>query len=198
MWLSLRYTITWCILLWLSVIICPFSYYYYSPSRRNESDTKAQNLPCRSFRNFSMLLQKPRRSADRTLTLTFTMTLKWQASKVKKFTLVISTFLFWKARYIHENFAQCAKYHDTSFVFYTLIKNVNFSWRPSWKNVFKIAYFLTRADINSVPVPNPPFLGSRNSDVFSDLSYLWRLRRYKQNGRNPHILILKFAIISKA
>ena len=117
------------------------SSYYYSPSRRNESDTKAQNLPCTSLQNFSMLLQKPRRSADRTLTLTFTMTLKWLASKVKKITLVISTFLFWKAWYLHENFTKCAKYHDTSFVFYTLIKNIDFSWRPSWKPFSKSLTF---------------------------------------------------------
>ena len=114
----LRYTITWCILLWLSLFLCPY-YYSRSSSRRDEFSRKPEKLPGRSFQNFSMLWGIPGRIADRTLTLTFTMTLKWQASKVKKITLVISTFLFWKAWYLHENFTKCAKYHDTSFVFYT-------------------------------------------------------------------------------
>ena len=42
----------------------------------NEFSTKPEKLPGRSFQNFSMLWGIPGRIADRTLTLTFTMTLK--------------------------------------------------------------------------------------------------------------------------
>ena len=132
------------------------SSYYYSPSRRNDCSAIAANLHGTSFWNLSMLLQKPSRRADRTLTLTLTMTLKWRASKVKKNIHVFSTFLIWKSRYSSDFFTQCAKYKISSFVFYMLIKKVDFSWRPSWKHVFKIANFLTRADINSVSVSTPP------------------------------------------
>ena len=56
--------------------------------------------------------------------------------------------------------------------FFMLIKKVDFSWRPSWKTVFRIANFLSGADINSVPVPITPILGSRYSELFLDFFYL--------------------------
>ena len=91
-WLEDRMLNSWIPLLSVAQHGPQMSSYYYSPSRRNDCSAIAANLHGTSFWNPSMLLQKPSRRADRTLTLTLTMTLKWRASKVKKNIHVFSTF----------------------------------------------------------------------------------------------------------